>query len=112
MGARQAAAIPTKKPSILMTKKIKHIANKAAIKATFIAENKTIKPSLLTKEKPKPSSIFGRITHSAPHKAEKPWPLEKKANVEHINAPKIICAPSTSLTPQEASLIQTNRRGL
>ena len=112
MGARQAAAIPTKKPSILMTKKIKHTANKVAIKATFIAENKTTRPSFLTKEKPKLSSIFGRITHRAPHKAEKPWPLEKSANVKQIIAPKIICVASTSLTPREAPLIQTDRRGL
>jgi hypothetical protein len=112
MGAKQAVAIPTKKPSILMTKKIKHIANKVAIKAAFIAENKTIRPSLLAKKKPKPSSIFGRITHNAPHKAEKPWPLEKRANVKQITAPKIICVTSTSLTPREAPLIQADRRGL
>jgi len=112
MGATQAAAIPTKKPSILITKRIKHIASKVAIKATFIAENITIKPSLLMKEKPKPRHIFGRITHSAPHMAEKPWPSEKRANVKQITAPKIICAKSTSLTAREAPLIQTNRRGL
>jgi hypothetical protein len=90
MGARQAAAIPARKPSILITKKIKHIAKRVAIKATFIAESKTIRPSLLKKKKPNPSIIFGRITHKAPHKAEKPWPLEKRANVKQIAAPKNI----------------------
>ena len=112
MEARQADAIPTKKPSILMTKKMKHIANRAAIKATFIAENKTTRLSLLTKEKPKPSNMFGRITHSAPHKAEKPWPLVKRANVKQITAPNTICATSTSLTPRKAPLFQIDRRGL
>jgi hypothetical protein len=112
MGARHAAAIPAKNPSILITKKIKHIANSVPIKATFIAESKTIRPSLLRKQKPKPSSIFGRITHSAPHKAEKPWPLEKRANMKQIAAPKIICVTSTFLTLQNAPSIRADRRGL
>ena len=96
----------------MITKKMKHIANRVAATATFIAESKTISPSLLTKKKPKPNSKFGRITHSAPHKAEKPWPLEKREIARQITAPKIICVTITSLTPRDAPLIQTNRRGL
>ena len=48
--------------------------------------------------------MFGRITHRVPHKAEKPWPLEKSANVEQTTAPKIICVASTSLTPRGSTL--------
>ena len=71
-GASMVAAIPARKPSIVITKKMKHIANRVATKTIFIAENKTMSPSILARKKPKPNSKFGRITHSPPNKAEKP----------------------------------------